>query len=166
MGSTNKRPKLSEAVRYFKDVYDHVGKSVPKAGKFIGGKVNYNVNVVADDDIKWKNLCAVRLSYVLNNTGFKIPKQGVKTVSGKNGHWYLYRVNDMIKYLAKAFGKPDATYVAPTPEKLANYKGIVVFEVDSWNDATGHATIWNGIGCSDSCYFKEANKVHLWILKD
>ncbi len=41
----NKRPKLSEAVRYFKDVYDHVGKSVPAAGQFIGGKVNYTRSV-------------------------------------------------------------------------------------------------------------------------
>ena len=166
MGDESKRPKLSEAVKYFKQVYDNVGKSVPEAGKFIGGKVNYNVNLIADDDLKWKNLCAVRLSYVLNKTGFKIPRLGAKTVSGGNGNWYLYRVKDMIKYLTSTFGEPDVSYIAPTAGKLSTQKGIILFEVDGWQDATGHATIWDGIGCSDSCYFDNAKKAHLWILED
>ncbi|MBX2846995.1 MAG: type VI secretion system amidase effector protein Tae4 [Acidiferrobacterales bacterium] len=124
------------------------------------------MNIISDESFKWKNLCAVRLSYVLNKSGFKVPKQGSKTVSGKNGDWYLYRVHDLIKYLTNVFGLPDVTFVAPSSEKLSTQKGILVFEVDEWGDATGHATIWNGIGCSDSCYFETSKQAHLWTLKD
>ncbi len=135
----SKRPKLNEAVRYFRHVYDDVGGSVSAAGKYVGGKVDYNVNKLTVKQGKFENLCAIRLSYVLNNTGFKISKMGSKTVSGENGNWYLYRVEDMIKHLTKLFGKPDMSFVAPTPEKLAGNKGIIVFEVDGWINALGHA---------------------------
>ncbi len=91
---------------------------------------------------------------------------GNRTVSGKNGDWYLFRVIDIVKYLTKLFGKHDHEFIAPTPEKLAGHKGIIVFEVDGWDDATGHATIWNGTGCSDQCYFSKAKKVYLWTLKN
>jgi len=54
----------------------------------------------------------------------------------------------------------------PTLEKLLHHKGIVVFEVDQWDDATGHATVWDGIKCSDKCYFSESKKAYIWKLEN
>lgn len=89
-----------------------------------------------------------------------------KVVSGKEGHWYIYRVKVMKDYLTKIFGKPDFAYAAPTMEKLLTHKGIIIFEVEGWGDASGHATIWDGLRCSDKCYFDKAKKVHLWSLEN
>ncbi|MCP3849934.1 MAG: hypothetical protein GY694_06815 [Gammaproteobacteria bacterium] len=49
---------------------------------------------------------------------------------------------------------------------FSKHKGFLVFEVDQWRDATGHATIWDGAHCSDKCYFPIAQKAYLWILKN
>ena len=72
----------------------------------------------------------------------------------------------MKDYLTKIFGKPDFAYAAPTMEKLLTHKGIIIFEVEGWGDASGHATIWDGLRCSDKCYFDKAKKVHLWSLEN
>ena len=45
-------------------------------------------------------------------------------------------------------------------------KKALFFEVHGWQGTTGHATIWDGIGYSDNCYFDNAKKAHLWILED
>ncbi|WP_275556011.1 T6SS effector amidase Tae4 family protein [Mixta sp. Marseille-Q2659] len=37
--------------------------------------------------------------------------------------------------------------------------GILIFTVNSWSDASGHATLWNGYTCSDHCYFPLANRL-------
>ena len=163
---SNKRPKLIDAAKAFKEVYDHIGGTVEAVGKKIGGKVDYNINHLSVVEGKFENACAIRLSYVLNKTGVKIPKMAGRTVSGKEGHWYIYRVDVMIDFLIKIFGKPDTTYVAPTIEKLLGHKGILIFEVEGWDNASGHATIWDGLRCSDKCYFDKAKKVHLWALEN
>jgi len=163
---SNKRPKLSEATRSFKEVYDYVGGTVEAVGKKIGGKVDYNINHLTPENHRFKNACAIRLSYVLNKTGFKVPHIAKLTVSGKEGNWYIFRVETLMRHLKSLFGEPDKTFVAPTPGKLSTDKGILVFEVEGWDDATGHATIWDGVACSDRCYFDKAKKVHLWILND
>ncbi|WP_425557218.1 hypothetical protein [Halioxenophilus aromaticivorans] len=41
---------------------------------------------------------------------------------------------------------------------------MVIFEVDDWTDVTGHATIWNGVDCSDKCYFSNVRKALIWEL--
>lgn len=33
----------------------------------------------------------------------------------------------------------------PSPGKLAKHEGIIIFEVDQWDDATGHTTVWDSI---------------------
>ena len=161
-----KRPKLSLARLAFKEVYDDVGKSVSGVGHKIGGKIDYNINSVPVGQGRFENACAIRLSYVLNQTGFKIPYISGQTSSGKLGNWYIFRVTTMIKYLEKIFGKPDFTVKQPTTAKLSKHKGILVFEVSAWSDATGHATIWDGTNCSDKCYFTQSERAFLWTLKD
>jgi hypothetical protein len=104
------------------------------------------------------------MSYVLNNTGYKIPYIPNQTVSGKNGSWYIYKVKTIIQYLEKIFGEPDHTIENPTAAKISSYKGIIVFEVDEWSNASGHVTIWDGVDCSDACYFTQSKKAHIWEL--
>lgn len=157
-----KRPQLAQAIHAF----SNVNKSVLEVGTFIGGKIDYNINTLTKAEGKFENACAIRISYVLNNTGNKIPPIAGQTVSGKNGNWYIFRVKTLIQYLKKTFGEPDHIINNPTASKIAKYKGIVVFEVNQWIDASGHATVWNGANCSDRCYFTEAKKVYIWILKN
>lgn len=101
---------------------------------------------------------------MLNSVGINIPHQPGKTVSGSQGHWYFYKLKDLIVYLKEVFGEPDQVIHMPTVEKVALYTGIIVFEVDGWSDATGHATIWDGVGCSDQCYFSQSKKAYIWQL--
>lgn len=156
------RPKLRDAIREFKKI--NVG--VSEVGTLIGGKVDYNINTLTKIQGRFENACAIRMSYVLNNTGVKLPYISGQTVSGKNGSWYIYKVKTLIGYLTKTFGEPDHTISMPTAAKVSTYKGIIVFEVDGWVDASGHATIWDGANCSDRCYFTKSKKAHIWVLKN
>lgn len=65
----------------------------------------------------------------------------------------------MIKFLNDRFGKFDIT------SGFANKKGILLFNVAGWSDATGHVTLWDGNTCSDKCYFTQSSGSQLWILK-
>lgn len=124
----------------------------------IGGKVKAN---------NFANSCAIRLSRSLNYSDHPvefIPPN--LTVSGDDKKWYIYRVTEMVKYLTRKFGSPDIVIEnKPYETLLRGQKGIIVFEVDGWSDATGHATLWDGNFCSDQCYFERSKKVILWILK-
>ncbi|WP_226702028.1 T6SS effector amidase Tae4 family protein [Microbulbifer elongatus] len=57
------------------------------------------------------------------------------------------------------------THKKPKEISFTDKKGILVFEVDQWSDASGHATVWNGNACSDKCYFPISKKAYLWELK-
>jgi hypothetical protein len=82
-----KRPNLSLAKRSFKEVYDDIGKTVSAVGTKIGGKVDYNINVVPEGQGRFEYACAIRLIYILNQNGVKIPYFPGKTVSGQFGGW-------------------------------------------------------------------------------
>jgi hypothetical protein len=86
-------------------------------------------------------------------------------VSGSDGNWYIYRIKELIKYLGSKFGDPDIVVEnEPYQKSFSNKKGIIVFEVDAWSDASGHANLWDGVTCSDKCYFPLSKKVMLWEL--
>ena len=161
-----KRPEFSSAARAFKQVYDDVGKTVSGVGTLIGGRVNHNINNITPAQGQFQNACAIRMSYVLNKTGVKVPFIAGQTVSGGKGDWYIFRVRTMITHLRDIFGEPDLDISTPSASQFADEKGILVFDVEGWSDASGHATIWNGVGCSDNCYFSLAKKAYLWRLKD
>jgi hypothetical protein len=124
----------------------------------IGGKVQAN---------NFSNSCAIRVSRSLNYGGQNIPHIPPNlTVSGDDGKWYLYRVKDLIKYLNDQWGSPDTIVKnKPFEGEFKGKKGVIVFEVDVWSDASGHATLWDGTTCSDKCYFPVSTKVMLWHLK-
>ena len=115
---------------------------------------------------RFENTCAIRMSYALNNSGLKIPHIPSHTVSGKNGNWYIYKVKSLIQYLTKVWGKPDITISQASAGQLSSFKGVLVFDVEGWTDASGHATIWDGAACSDKCYFTQSKRVYGWKLEN
>lgn len=159
-----KRPAFQVMWKKFIEIYGD--GTVIAVGKKIGGRVNDNIELgVTNPKDGFTNGCAIRLSYSLNYSGFKVGRGVWKTVSGADKLWYMYRVRDLRTYLRKHFGKPDKSVTNPKPENFANMKGIIAFEVNGWSDASGHATMWNGKTCSDHCYFAEASEASLWVLK-
>ncbi|AKJ31963.1 cytoplasmic protein [Caldimonas brevitalea] len=124
--------------------------SVAEVGKKIGGNVQKNIELPEGG---FQNACPIRMSYVLNVTGFPIPKSSqYAMVSGGDRHQYIYRVGDMMSYLEHAFGKPDKTVKSPTQADFAGMKGIIVVKGHGWGNARGHVTLWDGTKCSDSCH--------------
>ena len=123
---------------------------VAAIGEKIGGHVQKNIEIPING---FKNACPIRMSYVLNSTGFPIPKSTrYAMVSGADGRQYIYRVDDMMSYLESSFGKADKTSRSPMPSDFANLKGILVVKGHGWRDAKGHVTLWDGTQCSDSCH--------------
>lgn len=116
---------------------------------YIGGKVAVNGNLPAEKG-RWENACTVRLSHMMHMAGHDIPWDSNKTVSGKYGDKYYYRVSDMEKYLMKAWGAPDVAIVDGTGNQydLPNTPGIVVMDFPD-GSFTGHVTIWNGVETVD-----------------
>jgi len=140
--------------------FSRVNGSVSHVGQVIGGKVRANIDAGI-----FTNACAIRMSYVLNRTGHPVRSGAGATSSGADGARYLYRVRDLAPYLETLFGKPDQVVANPGMSQFAGRKGIIVFDVAIWSDASGHATLWNGTSCSDTCYFAESSRASLWELQ-
>ena len=157
------RPKFAILWGNFTSIYgDGKGTTV---GNKIGGKVKENIDLgVKEPTLGFTNACALRMSYSLNYSGIPIVRGIWQTVSGGDKKWYIYRVRDLLKFLTHTFGKPDKTVKNPRPSDFKGEQGILVFNVN-WNDASGHATLWNGATCSDHCYFPVAMEASIWHLK-
>jgi hypothetical protein len=126
---------------------------VSDVGKKIGGSVQRNIELPTGG---FQNACPIRMSYVLNMTGFPIAKSAqFAMVSGADNRQYIYRVGDMMNYLERTFGKPDKTVRSPKPSDFANMKGIIVIKGHGWLGAKGHVTLWDGRRCSDSCHLMQ-----------
>lgn len=121
----------------------------------VGGQAN---QLYAENPTGYANACALRLSRSLNYGGMPIkPSTKGYKVKGADGKQYLLRVREMITFVEKNFGKADIYFKPNNNEdvssQLTGKKGIIIFKVSSWGDATGHVTLWNGADCGDSCYF-------------
>jgi len=155
-----------------KEVYKIIGGNVWE--QYLEGKSNNNPY--------FENSCALRLSYAFNKGVFTIPSKvnifpnpkDIQRWRGGDNKAYIFRVNDMIRWVQKEFGNPDIeidTYGKDVSNQLAGKKGIIIFTVKGWSNATGHVTLWDGSTCGDHCYFTHANstaitiKVQLWELK-
>jgi hypothetical protein len=166
-----KRPSFESAWNAAQKIYDTT-EPEKKVATIIGGAVARNIN--AQPPFNWKNTCAVRISYILNQSGTLIPQVGGKTVTGEDKKNYFYRVKDVIGFLNANWDKPDSLIKYPLPpsqnDTLAGKKGLILFEVTGWGDAAGHATLWNGNICYDHCYFNEpgvnykTDKASFWSL--
>jgi len=156
------KPPFQTTWQKFIEIYDD--GSLAAVGKKIGGKVEENIELgFADPKAGFTNACAIRMSYCLNHAGLRVTRGVWKTVSGKDGKQYIYRVADLIRFLKHAFGDPDKTVRSPKMDDFAGMQGILVFGVE-WMDATGHVTLWNGRACSDRCHFPIAREASIWLL--
>jgi hypothetical protein len=136
----------------FQALWDAYPKGESGAVKeLIGGNVN----------LGWvTNTCAIRVSRALNYGGDPIRDTGagVNTIRGGDGKRYIYRVAELRSYLTHKYGPPE---IIRSPG--AGKRGIIIFEVSIWSDATGHADLWDGNTCGGSCYWPQANEVVLWL---
>lgn len=144
------RPGFMKAWKFFSEI----NVPVKDVGSKIGGHVQINI-----DSGVFQNACPIRMSYALNKCGILIPSgKKYAVVSGKDKKQYMYRVNDMIRYLEEVFGKPDFTVKSPKKSSFSGRKGIIVFSGSGWSNARGHVTLWNGVSCSDACHFMGADE--------
>jgi hypothetical protein len=158
------RPLFRNMWHHFIVIYGD-GK-VPSVGDKIGGKVKENINLgLKSPELGFTNACALRMSYSLNRSGAIVQKGVWKSVSGVDKNQYIYRVSDLVKFLKKIFGEPDKVVKNPKPSDFSGMKGILVFGVKGWSDATGHATLWDGSICSDKCHFPVSIESSIWLLK-
>lgn len=137
----------------------------------------------------WSNTCATRMSYALNRSGLKLPvAPNGGSIVGDDKYNYWIRVAQLSKKLSDHLGKPDFLLKHEPIERfrkdladkrvevtrkflstVAGKKGIVVFEVTGWQDATGHFTLWDG---KDLLYVGEGShndqssyEYYFWFLR-
>jgi hypothetical protein len=145
-----KRPRFS-------DLWAHYPLNLPAGDtyKLVGGAA---YELYKSNPEGYANACALRLSRALNYGGMPIGGLGYR-VKGGDGKEYHLRVKDTIAFLKKNLGTPDIS-IKPNGQNrqkdFANKKGIIVFIVSGWRDASGHATLWNGSICGDKCYFNDS----------
>lgn len=148
------RPFFAAAWAASQQIYDPIN-SGQRVATLVGGYVEKNINN-SEPSQKWTNTCAVRMSYILNHAGFIIPKIPGQTVSGGDQRQYFFRVKNLITFLEAKWGKPDVVKYPPSGGgALTGKKGVILFEVSGWDDAQGHATLFDGNTCYDHCYFNE-----------
>jgi hypothetical protein len=122
----------------------------------VKAKVGGNVNM------GWiTNTCVIRISYAFNKSGEPIPNgwPGLATARGGDGGRYAYRVSEFKPFLEKKYKAAD---LSGGRSEVAGAKGIIMFDVDGWSDATGHFDLWDGSSCAGSEYFDKASRVYLW----
>lgn len=155
-GITKRPPHYSQMSKYYPK------GSASQVKRLIGGYVDR-------DSIR--NTCVVRVSRALNYTDHPIPRNftGLTTLRGGDNKRYAVRVKEFKKYLSATYGQPDLTHENSylsnlIPLSFKGKKGIILFEVDSWSNATGHITLWDGSRCiNNDCYWNKAKKVYLWV---
>lgn len=148
-----KRPKWDDMIKNYPgtsiktcDLYTSIGGNFPK--------------YKSDEDIPdyLINSCAIRMSRGLILSGFHLPKSNTGGVmKGSDGYYWL-RVRELSKYLEKTLKTPEFSVSLKKAklgeekeplsteqwEVLRNMKGIIMFNVSGWDDATGHFTLWDG----------------------
>lgn len=164
------RPSFLAAWTASMRIYDSAN-SAARVAQVIGGNVAANINN-QDPKLRWRNTCAVRMSYILNQSGLIIPSMAGQTVSGGDKRQYFYRVRNLIAFLKQRWGQAEVVKYPPSGggDLLAGRKGVILFEVSGWSDAEGHATLFNGSTCYDHCYFNEpearyrTDRANFWSL--
>ncbi|MGH1344513.1 MAG: type VI secretion system amidase effector protein Tae4 [Nannocystales bacterium] len=121
--------------------------------RMIGGGVNGD----------WvANTCVIRISHCFNEAGVPIPNNhpGLTTTFGANKKRYAFRVTEFKRYLETKYGAPNVRGTAQSA--VQGKKGIIMFDVQGWSDATGHFDLWDGKKCVGSEYFDKAHAIYLW----
>jgi len=132
------------------DLYNAIGGQFPK----FKNQIELNSSWLA-------NSCAFRMSRGLNLSGIKLPIKSISTqlvLKGGDGNNYWGRVKELYPIIKSSLGKPlletslKKAKLGETKEKMSDLemnkyyasKGIIMFEVSGWGDASGHFTIWDG----------------------
>jgi hypothetical protein len=82
--------------------------------------------------------------------------------SGSNKLWHIFRVKALSSYLKKNYGEPESYDSKNYKTSLKDKKGIIIFEVSGWGDASGHADLWNGEKAIWQGYGGISNKILFW----
>lgn len=111
------------------------------------------------------NTCCIRLSHALNSGLNPIIKIGsIEMITGIKGK-YILKVSHMSKYLSLIYGKPDVNVSGDSKkfqDAVIGEKGIIVFKVRGWSDASGHIDLWDGKKAKRKEYFSFSSGIQLW----
>ena len=135
----HRRFSHSKMEEIISQVYSEYRKSMEKYDvrdlfRAIGGELSVMADYPALHD------CAMRLSYALNQAGFKIPSQKGVTFKGKNGDNYIIKASEMSKYLRKCFGEPTVLITTG----INDIKTALYFQT-GFKNVSGHVdVIYNG----------------------
>jgi len=129
-----------------------------------------------DIDAEWiSNTCTVRVtrSMVMSGAGidpsFKLANgKNILLVKGADGKGLAIRVAEFKQYAVAKYGAPTLKHKNPgdgsetIPSIFQGKRGMIMFDVRVWSDATGHFDLWDGSSCAHNCYFDKAREVWLW----
>lgn len=147
---------------------NYMGESVPRSELYpmISKQL---VKLHQENERAWENTCAIRMSYALNRSGVRLPPETSPkggTIKGDDAFYYWIRVKDLKKYLKDRFHEGDFEHkfqaIKTKDEmqtralavrdsfikKIYGKRGIIVFDVEGWDGATGHFTLWDGTNLS------------------
>jgi RHS repeat-associated protein len=169
LGDTLPMPYSTLAANYpttgtSKEMYNSVGGDVAK-------RFNEHENDAGGN--AYANTCALRMSTALNKSGNDIDTdvknskgQAMYTETGGDGKDYALRKSDIKDYMKGEYGKADISTKSTDKNfdskvsEIKGQKGVIVFDVTGWGDATGHVTIYDGKGaCGHDCYFPDSDKI-------
>lgn len=136
-----------------------------------------------------QNTCAIRLSIMLNNTGFTITPQKTAAAgiarkphySKKTKQYYILSAKEMWTYLEKNFRSADvefppggkrfkdaeefsASFDSEIRPLLDGKSGIVAFDKIFSYGGTGHVDLFNGETLSDAGSWYQCQKLKLWYI--
>ena len=131
-------------------------------------------------DVGWiTNTCTIRMSYSLNNSGAKLDPEIVGGLDrskiirdasspSKKNDLYIITVEEFTKYMLRKYGRPQIVHSTSNGENLQQatladkQRGIILFAVKGWSDATGHFDLWDGANAAHGAYFDKATDVYIW----
>ncbi|MGR6838828.1 T6SS effector amidase Tae4 family protein [Aliivibrio wodanis] len=120
----------------------------------VGG---YAFQLHVENPNDYANACALRISWAFNYGGYKIPSgtifsgRNIYRVKGEDELPYILRVEDIIFFIKNKWGDPEIDNIdfLDISRKLSGKKGIIIYTISGWDDASGHVTLWNGNGVED-----------------
>jgi hypothetical protein len=114
--TSRRRPSYGQMLHWFREIYG--SGTLAEVGKKIGGKVAFNIDLAEKDPTQgFANGCAIRMSYCLEKSGVHISASPWATSTGADGRRYIYKVQDLVKFLGFQFGNPDRAATPPDPSE-------------------------------------------------
>lgn len=114
---------------------------------FIGGTLAKNIDTPGFSPLG--NTCAVRMSRALNYGAMPVSgkitqRLKIATMTGADGKLYIFRVQDLKRYLIEALAVSPVKVLKDFPLAFQDKQGIIAFDVTGWQSASGHLALWDG----------------------